>query len=173
MSISRTCVTVCVVSLLASASFAQPTQGDWELMLGGNGSNDSDFESGGGNIAGSIGHYLTDNFELGFRQDCTHVDTGNDSAWNASSRVFADLHMNLADGKVRPFVGLSVGGIYGDGVNDTGVGGPEIGIKVHLNDSTFLYGLAEYQFLFEDSDDVEDNIDDGRFVYTIGLGFSW
>ena len=48
-----------------------------------------------------------------------------------------------------------------------------IGDLVGIAIMTFLYGLAEYQFLFEDSDDVEDNIDDGRFVYTIGLGFSW
>jgi len=37
----------------------------------------------------------------------------------------------------------------------------------------FLYLLGEYNFTFEDSDDIEDNYEDGRFVYALGLGVNW
>ena len=32
---------------------------------------------------------------------------------------------------------------------------------------------TEYQYFFDNSDDVADNFDDGAFVHTVGLGFTF
>ncbi len=68
------------------------------------------------------------------------------------------------------FVGVSIGYLYGDNVNDTFIAGPEVGLRYFINDTTFVNMLVEYEFLFEDADEVDEQFDDGRYVYTVGLG---
>ena len=63
--------------------------------------------------------------------------------------------------------------MYGDAVEDTWVAGPEGGLKLFVNDTTFILGQIAYDFFFEDSDDADDAFDDGRWVYTLGIGFRW
>lgn len=46
-------------------------------------------------------------------------------------------------------------------------------MKCFVNDTTFINGGIEYQFLFKDSEDADDNFDNGRFVYIIGIGFKF
>jgi hypothetical protein len=43
----------------------------------------------------------------------------------------------------------------------------------YVNPSTFIMAMVEYQILFRDSDKINDQISDGRWVYTIGIGFRW
>lgn len=76
-------------------------------------------------------------------------------------------------GRFWPFVGVSLGYVYGDAVEDTWVAGPEAGLRYFVNETTFVVGMVEYEFFFEDSDEAEDAFDDGRFVYTLAMGFRW
>ena len=168
-----------LLALLPSVAFAQQDReyrgggkaGDNEITLSGTGSSNNDFDSGGFGVSGSYGYYFTNAFELGGRQSFTWSGANNsDDSWSGSTRVFADYHF-LTDQRFRPFIGVSLGYIYGDDVNNTGTIGPEAGIKYYVNDTTFVIGMAEYQWFFDDSDDVSDNFDNGAFQYTVGLGF--
>ena len=158
---------MCVPTIAQAQAEAQ----DWELTLGANAANGPDFDgfTAGGN--GSIGYYLTDELELGVRQSVTYTDVGVDSALNGSTRVFIDYHFGDAD--LRPFVGGNIGYVYGDTAADTWAAAPEAGLKYYLDDNTFLFGLVEYQWFFDEADEADDTFGDGQFIYTVGLGWNW
>ena len=48
-----------------------------------------------------------------------------------------------------------------------GEGAPEAGIKLFLTDSTFLFGMAQYQFFFNNNSTTFSH---GQFLYNVGLG---
>jgi len=150
--------------------------GDWELTLAGSGSNSSDFDGTTVGINGSLGYFFTENFEFAVRQSLGYTDLAgaNGSAWNGSTRLAVDFHFDLE--RFQPFVGANIGYVYGDLTNDTFIAGPEVGLKYFVNDTTFVFVMAEYQFFFDSGDnvgDIGDNAQDGQFVYTLGLGFKW
>ena len=162
---------LCLV--LSGAGFAQGfTQGDKVFSLGGSGASDKDFEDNTFTIEGSLGYFFTDNIEAAIRQGLDFADTArNDNEWAASTRVAADHDFDL--GRVWPFVGASLGYVYGDAVSDTWVAGPEAGLRYFVNNTTFILGMVEYQFFFDEADEAEDAFEDGRFVYTLSIGFRW
>ena len=147
-----------------------PQEGSQEFSLSGTGTSDKDFETGGFGITGSYGYYLNPNLQAGVRQTLTWSDTGA-SSWIGSTRGTLDYHFGT--GRWRPFIGANLGMVYGDDVDATGIISPEVGLKYYANQTTFIYGMAEYQVFFQDSDDLEDNYDDSAFVYTVGIGFNF
>jgi hypothetical protein len=165
------CVAALAAFLLPATAQANFDQGDWEMTLGGSGSNNDDFDAGSGAVSGSLGYFFTDALEVSLRQSVAYADSGPSDAWSGTTRVALDFHFDL--GNARPFIGANFGGIYGKGVEETFIAGPEAGLKYFVNTTTFVFFTAEYQFLFEDSDDISDTIDDGQFVYSLGLGFRW
>jgi hypothetical protein len=157
---------------IADAAFG-PQQGSHEFTLSGTGSNDNDFDRGTFGVTGSYGYFMSRNLELSARQSINWTAVNNaDDQINASTRGAVDYHFDIAP-RWRPYVGANIGAIYGEGVNDTGTIGPEVGLKYYLNPTTFVMFQTEYQWLFEGSDDVDDNFDDGRFVYTLGMGLNF
>lgn len=157
----------------AAAMAYGPVEGSNEFTLSGTGTNDKNFDTGGFGVSGSYGWYMNRNVELAIRQSVnwTAVDNASDRI-NGSTRGAADYHFDATD-RFRPFVGASVGVIYGDGVHDTGTIGPEVGMKYYLNPTTFLVAQGEYQFFFDSGDDIDNNIDDGSFAYSVGLGLNF
>ena len=155
-----------VAPLAARADFKQ---GDFELTLQGSGANGPDFDGVNFNIAGSLGYFLTDEFEIGARQSVLFEDLSG-SNLNGSTRVFVDYNFNL--GQWVPFIGASVGYAYGDAVNDSFFGGPEGGVKYFVNNTTFIFASVEYQWFF-DSGDASDQFSDGQFLYGLGIGFKF
>lgn len=151
-------------------ALAQPQAGDWEFTLGGGGSADHSFNTGGVGINGSFGYFLNDNFEVGLRQTVNFVDAGRDEEWSGATRLAADWHFQL--GKFVPFVGLSFGLDYNEDDSVWGIG-PEVGVKYYVYDKTFLFVTGEYRWLFDDFGDVDNNADDGRFALVIGVGFNF
>jgi hypothetical protein len=151
----------------ASETFG-PREGSQEITLSGTGSNNNDFDTGNLGISGSYGHYFSPAILGGVRQSLNWAGADNaDDNWNGSTRLFADYHFNTT-GRLKPFVGASIGFTYGDGVRDGGFGGPEAGLKYYVNSTTFVLVQTEYQFFF---DDGGTTFDDGAFAHTIGLGF--
>ena len=154
---------------LAKAEFEA---GDFELTLGGNAANGPDFDGFTAGANGSFGYFLTDNLEVALRQSINYTDIGvQGGALSGSTRVALDLHFDM--GAFQPFVGANIGYGYGDLVADTFEAAPEGGIKYFLNTTTFVYGMVEYQFFFDDADDVDDSFDNGQFLYTLGIGVKW
>jgi len=150
-----------------------PQAGDREVTLAGTGSNDQDFDNGNFGISASYGQYITDTWQWSIRQSLNWAQVDDaDDLWNGSTRVALDYNFMPGD-RLRPFLGANIGVIYGDGVNDTGIAGPEFGLKYYVKPETFVYLQTEYQFLFEDADDIDDQFDDGSWAHTVGFGINF
>ncbi|MDX1735641.1 MAG: hypothetical protein R3228_14805, partial [Halioglobus sp.] len=111
----------------------------------------------------------------GARQSANFTDVKGDNLsrdiWNGSTRGYVNYH--FGENNARPFVGASLGAVYGDAVDDTGFAGLEFGLKYYVLAKTYILGRAEYQFFFDSGGSAEDNWDDGAFAYTIGVGFNF
>lgn len=149
-----------------------PVMNDWEFTLSGTGTSNNDFDNHNFGLSGSIGKYMTDAVLVGVRQSVNFADIeGGEDQTNFSTRLFVDYVFNL--GAWRPFIGLNLGGIYGDNVNDTFAAGPQAGVKYYADQKTFIYLQAEYQFTFDDADEVGEAADDGQYLYTAGIGINF
>ena len=174
-TMTRTLTVAAALTLAAGTVSAQegvgPEAGSWELLLSGTGASDSDFDAGSFGFTADVGYYFNPALAVGGRQTLSFADTG-ESSWNGATSAFVDYHF-FTDRRVRPFIGASLGYLYGDDTEETFIAGPEVGVKWYVKDETFIYGRAAYEFLFDDPDDADDAIDDGRFVYTLGVGFNF
>ncbi len=142
----------------------------WELVLSGAGANDRDFDAGGLQFAGSIGYYFTEVLELSLRQNVSMSDAGSGrpDLWDAASRIALDVHFPM-DGFV-PYVGVNVGYVYGDTLEESLAAGPEAGFKFYLKPETFLLIGVEYEFFFDTEDRINDAFDEGTVFYNLGFG---
>ena len=154
--------------LCATPVFAQPEAGDWEFTLGGSGSADNEFDSGGFSVAGSFGYFATENVEVGVRQGLGFASSGD--VWDGSTRLFVDYHFLV--GKFVPFIGANIGYVYGTDFDDTFAAAPEVGFKYYVREKTFVFAAAEYLWFFDEARAADDNFDDGRFEFTAGIGFN-
>ncbi len=143
-----------------------PRPGDFELLLTGSGTSTNNFDNNTFGTTGSLGYFLTDSWLAGFRQTLGFglADDSRD-VWNGQSVVFIQYNLNL--GRWRPYIGAFIGGVYGKGVEDDGVGGLEGGLKWYANESTFLYGGASYGPTFT------EGFDEGVLQYAVGIGFNF
>jgi len=154
------------------AAMAAPEAGEKSFTVSGTGASDNDFDGNAFGVSAELGYYNTDRLLLGVRQSVN--GTAGDAVadeWNGSTRGFVDYH--FGDGAARPFVGANLGYIYGESVNESGTAGLELGLKYFVLDKTFISVGAEYQFLFEDGDDADDQFEDGVYLYTVGVGFNF
>ena len=148
-----------------------PTAGAREFTLSGTGANDKDFDHGTWGASASYGQFIDNNWQWVIRQSLLYSDTPGDNSGSASTRVGVDYNFDY--GQWRPFLGVNIGYIYGEAVDNTGIGGPELGVKYYVKPETFIYLQTEYQFFFEDSDELSDNFDDGAFAHSLGIGFNF
>ncbi|MDY0212802.1 MAG: hypothetical protein RBR06_07330 [Desulfuromonadaceae bacterium] len=154
--------------LTASAHFQA---GDKELTLSGSGTSDNDFDNTTFSADLGLGFFFNEYLEGVVRQNVAVVDTPGGSNWNGATRIGVDFNFDL--GIWRPYLGATVGYLYGDTVNEAFIAGPEAGLKVFVNDTTFIIAGVGYDFTFESANDADDAFDDGRFVYNLGIGFKW
>jgi len=151
-------------------SYQYPKAGSWEFTLGGSGSADKHFDNGGFALAGSLGYYITDVFEVSARQNAQLSDFGN-TQFQGQTRVALDF--NLGDGPIRPVLGANLGYVYGDQVRDTWSAAPELGFKIYLQKNVFLNLMGEYQFFFQKGNQIDDAFDTGAFLFEVGLGLNF
>ncbi len=169
-----------VGALMLPATSAKAQQyfdaGTFELTLTGSGTSNEDVDAGGFQVQGSLGYFVIDQLELGVRQGFGYQDnddiTGGGTSVTASTAVFVDYHFDLD--RFQPFIGAGIGYSYGDAdVDETFFAGPEAGIKYFVKDDTFIYGLIQYQFFFDEAETFDDQANDGSFLYAVGIGFTW
>lgn len=162
-----------MIACLSTASIvsAQPVEGSREVTLSGAGGSDNEFDNNIFSLEGSYGVYLSPQSIVGVRQSVGFSDTeGQESSWNGATRGFFDYHFG---DEIRPYVGAMFGYVYGDGVEETFIAGPEVGIKSYVLENTFITANVEYQFFFEDADNADSRFDDGAFAYSVGMGFNF
>ncbi|SNB61604.1 OmpA family protein [Arboricoccus pini] len=61
-------------------------------------------------------------------------------------RSVAGIDAIGAWGRVQPYAGWNIGGTYGNGVQDGGITGPEIGLRVSVSQNVYLYTKAAYDY---------------------------
>jgi len=146
--------------------------GDWELTLDGRGANDRKFDSGSGGAAVSLGYYLADQWEISVQQGLSIIKPANASSSVAGLTLLTlDYYFPLK--RWRPFIGASFGGIYGEDVRNSFLAGPEAGVKFYVQPKTFIEAKIDYQWLFRSGGSIDDRIRDGRFGYSLGIGFNF
>lgn len=145
--------------------------GDWELRLSGTGASDKDFETNSFGMSATVGRYVYPGVLVGIQQDANFADTENDNQLWASTRIFGQYVFDL--GQWQPYVGAAFGGTYGEDVNSTFTAGPQLGVKYYADRNTFIYVGTEYQFAFEDSDEIDDAFSDGSFIHGLGIGINF
>lgn len=143
--------------------------GDSTFTLSGAGSSNRRWSNHIIAVEGAYGHFFDANLEGQIRQGLGISNVGDRGRWNAGTRVALDYH--FGQGNVRPYLGGQFGFLYGPQVRDTFVAGPEGGVKWFVNDTTFINALVEYQFFFRSGNLDSDAFEDGRFVYTLGVGW--
>lgn len=142
-----------------------PHAGNWESTLTGSGQSDDDFDNSNFGLTGSVGYYFTKNFIVTFKQGA-QIDEVNDSTLvNGRSVLQAAYQWDFA--KWQPYLGINAGGIYGAGIEDEAIVGPEAGIKYFVNESTFIFGSIAYEV------PVDECCHDGTVPYAIGIGFDF
>ena len=164
--------------LLPLAALAQPDQdfaqyqmGAQELTLSGSGASGNDFDTTNLSLDVGYGYFFNQNWENLIRQSLNVTDQPGNNSYNASTRIGVDYNFNLRN--LRPFVGATLGYLYGDGVEESFIAGPEGGMKAFLSDSTFVIVAVGYDFIFDDANEADNAFDDGIFNYRLGLGYRW
>lgn len=144
--------------------------GPYELALGGAGVSNDNVNAGSGQLAAAFGHYLGEHFEVLLRQNGSFNDAGPgvSETWTGASRVAVDLLLPI--GNIVPYVGVNLGYVYGSGIHDSLMGGPEAGVKFYVKQDVFVLLAGEYQFFFDRSDSLNDAFDDGQILYGLSLG---
>ena len=89
----------------------------------------------------------------------------NSTKINGRSIFQAAYQWDLA--RWQPYLGLNLGGIYGAGIEDNGVWGPEGGLKYFVNESTFIFGSVSYEMI------IDSCCHDGVIPYSLGIGFDF
>lgn len=145
--------------------------GEWEFTLGGGGSSNTDMDDSLGGVNFSVGYFLSDTFEIAVRQSVNYSNGAAATQYDGATFVAVDQHFGT--GRLRPFVGVNVGYVYGDSTNDTFAAGIEGGVKVYVLPKTFVFALVNYAWTFDDSNAVTDNFSDGGLLWTVGVGFNY
>ena len=170
-------LTLLPLMILSTASLAQgravppytpdpgPHAGNWESTLTGTGLSDDSFDAPNFGVTGSLGYYYTKNFVLTFKQGLQLNDSGNNTLISGRSVVQAAYQWDFA--KWQPYLGMNVGGIYGAGIMDDAIFGPELGLKYYVNESTFIFGNMAYEVPFDEC------CKDGVVPYSVGIGFNF
>jgi len=169
------CCTLSLLPVFAMAQTIGPASGEREITLSGSGGSDRNFDSGNFSISGDYGWYTNNNMLIGIRQSVQYQNiegaTFRNDFWNGSTRGFVDWHFGQANW--RPFVGASLGAVYGDGLRDSGFAGLELGFKYYVLPKTFIMARGEYQWFFRKTRDIDHSFDDGAWVYTLGMGYNF
>jgi hypothetical protein len=143
-----------------------PRKGDWEGFIGGSGTSNGEFNDNALGVTGSIGYYVLSWMPVNLRQSYVsrfghRVNDRHDFATTGA------IDFQGPFGRFQPFLGGFGGYTYGH--QSSPIIGPEGGIKFYVNESTFIQGLMQYGWLT----DKTLEWDNGRAVYTIGLGWNF
>jgi hypothetical protein len=143
-----------------------PRRGDWEGFIGGSGTSNGEFNSNTLGVSASVGYYVLEWLPVSLRQSAlTNFGSRVNDQWAFATTGAVDFQAPF--GRFQPFLGGFAGYSYGD--QNSGLAGPEGGIKYYVNESTFVQGLMQYGWLFDKTLDW----DNGRATYTIGLGWNF
>ena len=97
------------------------------------------------------------------QQGFNTLNTSENDGWGGRSTL--GLGYEAPTGMVKPYIGIYGGGVYGRGVQDGFIAGPELGLKFDFSREWFGYAKAAYDFQFRN--DWDEGIPNGG----IGAGY--
>ena len=158
-------ITIILVGLGQTASATAQTQDGWKL-----------WDNGGiNNAAADVNYSLTPAQEISVRQKISVDDLGeSDSNWKGDTKSRYTFHygdVGPGPGKIRPFVGANADYVYGSKVDDSLMAGPEAGLKVRVQPDMLVVLKTIYQSSYRDVRQIDEALDDGAFIYRVGVDF--
>ena len=99
---------------------------------------------------------------VSLKQAVLYSFNGDNDGLNGRSAISLDFAPDL--GIVRPFLAANFGGVYGSGVQNGFVAGPEIGFNLDLIEGVAMRAKAAYDYQFR-----QPEFDEG--ILWVGLGF--
>jgi len=141
--------------------------GEWELAVGGAAAGNDVLDDSLGGVNASLGYFISENSEFSVRQSVNHLR----DHFNGSTYFAFDYH--FGNDRLRPFAGVGLGRAYGDSVENTWASGIEGGLKFYVRSEIFVFGMANYVWLFDHASDGFDRIDDGHVLWSVGVGYSF
>jgi hypothetical protein len=120
-------------------------------------------------VGGEITYSVLPGFLGGvsLKQAVLYSFNGADDGVNGRSIISLDLAPDL--GIVRPFLAANFGGVYGPGVQDGFVAGPEIGFNIDLFEGVAMRAKVAYDYQFQNSGDLDEGILWGGLGFGIGF----
>ena len=163
---------VMVLLLAHGSASALPGDGASELQLSGGFFHTQDADTGNLNVDLSYGYYLTPGWQLGLRQALNYnfVDDQRDF-WLATTTPFLNYNFRLTN-IIVPYLGAFIGLAWNDR-DETGIAGPQGGVKLFVHDNVFVNLAYRYEVFFNRIEAIEDNRSRGNHVGNIGVGFTW
>lgn len=143
----------------------------WGLALGGiyghNGrETDQPTESDLAGIEASLILPASRNVSVSIDQAALRSGNAVQEGWAGRSAIGLNLRADL--GRLQPYLGANIGAVYGAGVQDGLIAGPEAGLSFDVTEQVFLYARASYDHQFRNPPDDAD--DDNRGIVTGGFG---
>jgi hypothetical protein len=126
-------------------------------------------ETDNGHVNDLVGGEITYSVLPGFlggvslKQDVLYSFNGDNNGVNGRSIVSLDFAPDL--GIVRPFLAANFGGVYGPGVQNGFVAGPEVGLNINLFEGVVMRAKAAYDYQFRNPGSFDEGI------LWAGLGF--
>jgi outer membrane protein OmpA-like peptidoglycan-associated protein len=112
----------------------------------------------------SISYYAAPSLPITLTQ-AGYSTIGTSSNDGYGGRTTLGVDYEGAFGSFRPFIGAVFGGIYGKGVQDGLLAGPELGAKLDVTRNWYLYGKAGYDYQFR------NDLDEGIINGGLGAGY--
>jgi hypothetical protein len=151
-----------------------PHTGSSEFTLGGNGSTNRNLDNSIGGATASYGYYFNNAWEGVIRQSLSYSNpqgTGGNT-WTGETDGALDYQL-IQQGPIRPFVGPNLGWIYGNHGRDTAAAGAEVGVKFYVMPRTFIYAMADYDWLFRHDKAILARSNTGIWNWSVGMGFNF
>ncbi len=104
---------------------------------------------------------------LSLKQDLLHSFNAEDDGWAGRSVLSLDFAPKL--GPFRPLLAINGGGVYGKGVQDGFVAGPEIGFGLNLFKNVAMTAKVAYDYQFRNPGDFDKGILWGGLGFGVGF----
>lgn len=109
-----------------------------------------DLESDGHLLGGNLtlDYFITDNLSVGAEQAVFYAfgqSSNYDEGIGGRSVASLDYHFgrSTAEGGFAPYVGVNVGGVYGEGLDSSFIYGPEVGLTIWNVDAKVAYDIRD------------------------------
>jgi hypothetical protein len=117
-----------------------------------------------GGVELRLGYELTPNLVASIEQAGFYAFEAQDDG--IGGRSVASLDFMGDWGGVQPYLGINAGGVYGKGVRDGVVVGPELGVNFGITERSFYYARVAYDYQLRN-----EGWDEGIVNASTGIGF--